>query len=79
MNNFEINNNLCLFLLEKTDSVFGVWRGKMPAKEQRKLFGLFLGKGRIDIDGEKETITHTIKVCFGLDYDVTFDKKWSDL
>jgi len=67
------------FVLEKTGSVFGTWRGRMSAKDQRALFGQFLGKGLIAINGEKETIKHTRKVCFGLDFDTTHDIAWRDL
>jgi len=61
--------NLALFLLEKTGSVFGLWVGRMTASEQRDLFGRNIGKGRIIIDGEAETICNRVQVCFGLDYD----------
>ncbi len=71
--------NLALFLLEKTGSVYGKWHGKMAASEQRSLFGQFLGKGTVWIDGAEETIEHSVKVCFGTDADTTFSKKWKDL
>jgi hypothetical protein len=61
--------NLAFFLLEKTGSVLGKWAGKMAAKDQRELFGRFIGKGEIIIDGTEETIGNRVKVCFGLDYD----------
>lgn len=79
MNKFDAASNMSLFLLEKTGSVNGVWKGKLPAKEQREMFGQFLGKGKITINGATETLCHTIKVCFGLDYDDTFYKKWNEL
>ncbi len=79
MNKFDAVANMAFFLLEKTGSVLGEWSGKLSAKEQRSLFGAFLGKGKLHIDGAKETIQHTIKVCFGLDFDVTFDSRWVDI
>lgn len=71
--------NLALFLTEKTGSCLGTWKGKLPAAVQRSLFGQFLGKGTIEIDGAAETLVHWVKVCFGQDYDVTFDRKWAAL
>jgi hypothetical protein len=51
----------------------------MKAVEQRALFGRFLGKGLIIIDGSTEQVQHVIKVCFGLDWDVTDNIKWKNL
>ncbi|MCG6489740.1 hypothetical protein K6U37_12350 [Vibrio parahaemolyticus] len=71
--------NLALFLLEKTGSVMGEFKGRMTAKEQRELFGRFIGKGRIIINGAEETICNRIKVCFGFDFnDINF-VKWHEL
>lgn len=61
--------SLALFLLDKTGSVFGQWSGKLSAKDQRNLFGRFIGKGKIVIDGHTETICNRVKVCFGQDWD----------
>lgn len=71
MNHFDAATNLAFFLLERKGSVLGCWDGRMPAVEQRKLFGRFLGKGSLRIDGDKEEIIHSRKVCFGLDYEDT--------
>lgn len=72
--------NLALFLVEKTGSCFGEWCVRaMPAADQRALFGRFLGKGRIYIDGARETLEHSRKVCFGHDYDVNHSLSWRDL
>ena len=71
--------NLALFLQEKTGSVFGNWCGRMTANEQRELFGRFIGKGLIIIDGLNETICNRVKVCFGLDYDDHNLAHWRDL
>lgn len=71
--------NLALFLVEKVGTVLGEWKGRMTAVEQRALFGRFIGKGRIVIDGERETIANRVKVCFGLDYDDRNVTAWRDL
>lgn len=70
---------LALFLIEKTGTVYGEWKGKLTAVEQRALFGRFIGKGRIVIDGANETICNRVKVCFGLDYDDRNQTAWRDL
>ena len=71
--------NLALFLLEKTGSVLGTFKGRMKAKDQRALFGRFIGKGKIIINGEDETICNRVKVCFGLDWDDRNVTKWRNL
>ena len=38
-----------------------------------------VGVHQVEIDGAAETLVHWVKVCFGQDYDVTFDRKWSAL
>jgi hypothetical protein len=76
---FDIATNVAFFLLEKTGSVCGYWQGRLTAKEQRALFGRFIGKGMLHIDGATETIAHTIKVCFGLDYDITFQRTLAEM
>lgn len=79
MNKYDVCANLAFLCLEKTGTVFGRVKCRLNAENQRKLFGRYLGKGLIVIDGENETITHTVKRCFGLDYEVTFDRKWIDI
>lgn len=68
--------NLAFFLLEKTGKTTGLWSGKMTAAEQRNLFGRFLGKGRIVIDGYNEIIFNRVQVCFGHDYDDRNVTRW---
>lgn len=63
--------NLALFLTEKKGSCLATWRGRLTAKEQRALFGQYLGKGTIWIDGTAETIEHWVTTCFGLDGECT--------
>lgn len=75
----QYTSNLALFLLEHTGSIYGVWQGHMPATKQRKLFGRFLGKGTLVIDGNNETLRMYVKVCFGLDYDARHLLAWREL
>lgn len=78
MNTFIIEN-LAFYVLEKTGSVNGTVRAKMSAKEQRALFGQYLGKGTIIIDGLSETVVHRVKVAFGQDWEDTARISWKDL
>lgn len=71
--------NLALFLLEKTGSIFGHYEAKMSAAEQRTLFGQFIGKGKIVIDGERETICNRVTVAFGMDWDDRNCVNWRNL
>jgi len=71
--------NLAIFLIEKTGTVFGTWAGKMTAAEQRALFGRFIGKGKIVIDGEREEIANRVKVAFGADWDDRNVTAWRTL
>jgi hypothetical protein len=70
---------LAMFLTEKTGTCLGHWSGRMLAADQRALFGRFLGKGTIVIDGENETLCHRVKVCFGLDWDDRKQTAWRAL
>lgn len=71
--------NLALFLTEKTGSCIGKWAGHLSAKEQKEIIGRFIGKGKIWINGNDETIEHHRKVCFGTDTECTFSKTWKEL
>ena len=79
MDKYETAANLAFFLLEKTGTIYGTWRGKLTAQEQRSLLGCFLGKGTIEINGALETIRHTVKVCFGHDFDDTHFFQWGSI
>ena len=57
--------NLAFFLLENTGSIWGEWYGPMRAIDQRKLFGRFIGRGWVVINGIHETVVHNTSVCFG--------------
>lgn len=71
--------NLALFLLEKTGSIWGTWKGKMNAVEQRALFGRFIGKGTIVIDGLAETLCNRVNSCLGRDQAERNQYSWNDL
>lgn len=71
--------SLAFFLLEKKGSIFATWDGPMRAAEQRELFGRFIGKGRIIIDGANERLTHRVTRCFGHDYEDTATLRWAQL
>jgi hypothetical protein len=71
--------NLAAFLHAETGSVCGRWSGRMCASDQRALFGRFLGKGTLAIDGARETLEHWVKVAFGLDVDCRERLHWRDL
>lgn len=75
----DVAANLAFFLLEKTGSVCGTWRGTLLAGDQRKLFGRFLGKGTVCIRGNDETLTHTRTVSFGMDWETTANLRWVEL
>lgn len=79
MNKFEAVANLASFLMEQKGSVLATWRGRLSAKQQRELFGMFLGKGNITIDGTKETIQHTVKTGFGADWEHTYEGTFNTL
>jgi len=70
---------LAFFLLENTGSVLGKFWGHMRAADQRALFGHFLGKGKLMIDGDRELLTHSYKICFGTDVETNFRKRWIEL
>ena len=74
--NYAIAENITQFLIQTNGSALKDWRGKMSKKDQLKLFGHYFGKGTIYIDATAEDVTHTIKVCFGTDYDHTACMKW---
>lgn len=79
MTKYEAAANMAFFLQERTGSVCGKWQGKLTAKEQRDLFGAFLGKGMLYIDGAKETIQHIVKTGFGGDYESTYQSTFASM
>jgi len=77
--NYDHVGNLAFFLLAKTGTILGTWRGRLTAKQQRDLFGRFLGKGILIINGSEETLRHRVKVAFGLDWDDTVVLRWNEV
>lgn len=71
--------NLAIFLTERKGTPLAAWNGRLSAAEQRALFGRYLGKGTLWIDGSAETVEHTRQVCFGHDCEVTASIKWGAL
>lgn len=70
---------LALVLTEATGTPNGYIESRMTADEQRAIFGRYLGKGIIQIDGERAEISMRVKVCFGTDYDERNITHWRDL
>ena len=68
---------LTFFLLDTVGSIWGTWSGRMTADDQRALFGRYLGKGKLYIDGTRETVEMWVKVCFGTDGACEFRQPWS--
>lgn len=65
---YETASHIAFFLISQGKKSYEEWDGYMPAKKQREVFGVYLGRGRIFVDGLNETISMTVKVCFGLDF-----------
>lgn len=70
---------MAFFLLEHTGTIYGKWRGRMKAADQRLFFGRFVGKGQIIINGDDETVSHNVSVCFGTMRDTVWTGHWYDL
>jgi hypothetical protein len=70
---------LSLVLSEATGTTCGYLESRMTADEQRAIFGRYLGKGIIQIDGERAEISMRVKVCFGTDCDERNITHWRDL
>jgi len=71
--------NLAIFLTERTGSCLGVWEGRLTATEQRALFGRYIGRGTIVIDGPDEIVANRVVVCFGRDWDYRNVTAWKSL
>jgi hypothetical protein len=67
---------LAFFLMEQGKPVTGRWTGRISAADQRALFGMLIGKGRISVDGARETVEMTVSVCFGTDFSTEFLQPW---
>ena len=70
---------LAAYLTDATGSPLGRVKVRMPAADQRALFGRYFGKGAIYIDGATETVEHWVKVGFGHDAECTASIRWAAL
>ena len=76
---FDAAGNLACFLTVNAGSCFATWTGRLSAGEQRALVGAYrFGRALLTIDGSRETIRESRKVCFGTDVD-TKTTHWRDL
>jgi hypothetical protein len=71
--------NLAMYIQAQTGSVCGYVEARMTAAEQRSLFGRYLGKGVICIDGAHEMISMRVKVGFGFDCEYRKTATFRDL
>ena len=71
--------NIAIFLTVNTGSCLNTWAGKLNAQAQRQLFGRYIGKGTIIVNGANETVCNRVKVCFGLDIDDRNVTTWRSL
>ncbi|MCX4150009.1 MULTISPECIES: hypothetical protein [Paraburkholderia] len=78
-NRFELAARLALFLVKRKGDRAARWSGTLLAAEQRALFGRFLGKGTLTIDGARERIRHSVSRSFGMGRQVTADLAWTEL
>jgi hypothetical protein len=70
---------LALVLTEATGTPNGYIESRMTAGEQREIFGVVIGRGVIQIDGERAELSNRVKVCFGLDSDTRNYTHWRTL
>lgn len=68
---YDIAANMALFLATNGKSIYSTWAGNMKAADQRAIFGAFLGKGTIYIDGENDAAYCMVTVCFGTDVETS--------
>lgn len=72
---YDVATNMAFFLIANGLKIFDIWVGKMKAADQRKIFGIKLGKGLIRIDGDKDRAACSVTVCFGT---MREDNVWID-
>ena len=68
--------NIAIFLMSKTGLCCGTWSGNLTASQQNEMFGVFLGEGRIVLNGATEIVQHVVKTASGVDvyFESKFDK-----
>lgn len=64
---YDVAANMALFMAANGLSIFDTWSGYMRAVDQRRIFGVKLGKGKIYIDGDLDRASCRVKTCFGSD------------
>ena len=79
MDKFKAPVNVAFFVQEKTGSIYGKWNGKLSAKEQREMFGSYIGKGTFYIDGSRESVEVAKTVCFGTDWETILESSFADV
>lgn len=65
---YELATKIGFFLISKGLKTWDMWKGRLSKSEQIQAFGFYMGKGFIVVDGERDEISMTIKVCFGTDF-----------
>jgi len=65
---YELATKIGLFLVGKGLNTWDSWFGKLTKSEQLEAFGFYMGKGKIEVNGEKDFVAMSIKVCFGADF-----------
>lgn len=70
---------MAFFLMDNAGSIFGRFVGYMKAADQRLIFGRFIGKGLIILNGSDETVGLNVSVCFGTMRDTVWQRRWSEL
>jgi len=71
--------SMSALVIARCDSPWGRVTLKMNKAEQVAMFGQYMGRGTIIVDGEAEEVRHVVSCCFGQDYEVTKTVKWIDL
>lgn len=66
-NRYDVAANIAHVLMANGAGIFDTITGNISAKDQRRVFGLFLGKGKLIIDGQKDTVCATYQTAFGGD------------
>lgn len=67
----EVAANMAHLLLANGHGIFDTTELRMTAADQRRVFGLFLGKGSLVIDGGNDRVSNMSVTCFGMDREAT--------
>lgn len=68
---YQVTENITQFLMTELGNLNKSYVGKLPKAKQLELFNHYFGRGEIIINPSRETVSHSIKVSFGQDYDIT--------